>query len=124
MPPDSLLLTKHEAAKALGIGRDALLGLIAAGEIGIVPIGGDERVPSVELERWVRNNTRWRERCRSGDDQAAPGSSTSDGKASATARPSPARPQGEPSRPWNASSSTTSPKAATGRVHRLRSKTS
>lgn len=57
----SLLLTQVEAAEELGISRDILRGLVMRGEIGIVLVGKDERIPAAELRRWVRRNTIYRE---------------------------------------------------------------
>lgn len=62
-----LLLPQHEAAKALGVGLDRLRDLITTGQIGIVEIGSDERVPVDELRRWVAANTRASKKCRSGE---------------------------------------------------------
>jgi hypothetical protein len=41
-----LLLTKFEAARELKVSRDPLNGLIERGEIGMVEIDGQERIPS------------------------------------------------------------------------------
>ena len=39
------------AAARLGVGRDRLRGLVAAGAIEVVPWGKDQRIPAAELER-------------------------------------------------------------------------
>lgn len=49
-----LLLTVISAAEELGVSPDTLRGLINDGEIGIVWIRGDARVPMRELVRYVR----------------------------------------------------------------------
>ncbi len=44
-----LLLTKTAAAQQLGVSRDVLRRLLDRGEIGIVLIEEDERIPLAEL---------------------------------------------------------------------------
>ena len=52
-PPAELLLRISDAARALGIGRTTLYGLIEAGEIHVVRIGRAVRVPVTELDAFV-----------------------------------------------------------------------
>ena len=97
-----LLLTRSEAAEALGVGVDRIRTLVSEGEVGFVPIGADERIPADELERWVRANTR-HHGCPSGDDPNAAqmhGFSTSGLEANATGSRGKRR-TSVPLRAWN-----------------------
>lgn len=99
--PVRLLLTQNEAAQILGVGRDYLRKLVAGGELGIVRVGSDERVPYAELEEWVRRNTEY-SRWLSGGDRTEVGSSTSLARTgSASARPLPPTPHDAQSWIWN-----------------------
>ena len=51
---DRLLLRVPEAAERAALSRSKLYELIASGEIRVIHIGRAVRVPSAELERWVR----------------------------------------------------------------------
>ena len=53
-PPEPILLTPEEAAKALQIGRTRLYGLLADGTIPSVQIGHSRRVSLRALEDFVR----------------------------------------------------------------------
>ncbi|MGE3292316.1 MAG: helix-turn-helix domain-containing protein [Geminicoccaceae bacterium] len=55
-----LLLTKKQAAEQLGISRDVLLRLLNRGEICVVLIEGTERIPYVDLERFVERRMEFR----------------------------------------------------------------
>jgi excisionase family DNA binding protein len=46
---DKLLLTPHEAAQVLGIGRSKLYQLMRAGTIASVRIGSCRRIPATSL---------------------------------------------------------------------------
>jgi excisionase family DNA binding protein len=52
-----LLLTPEEAAKALGVGRTTLYGLLRTGAVASVRIGGSRRVPTSAVEDYVRSLT-------------------------------------------------------------------
>lgn len=52
-----LLLRVEEVAQLLAIGRSTVYELIASGQLPSVKVGGARRVPMVEIERWVRENT-------------------------------------------------------------------
>jgi excisionase family DNA binding protein len=52
-PVAPLLISIAEAAKALGIGRTTLYGLITGGRITPVRIGGRTLVPITEMQRFV-----------------------------------------------------------------------
>jgi excisionase family DNA binding protein len=98
-----LLLTKAEAAEALGTGVDRIRALVEAGEVGFVEIGGDERIPADELDRWVRSRTK--HKCPSGDAAIplpTPGGSGSASTGAATSSRAGRRAK-EPPRPWNES---------------------
>lgn len=53
-----ILLTTAEAAKALGVSRTTLHGLVCAGEIAPVHIGRAVRYPKAVLEAYVRRLVR------------------------------------------------------------------
>jgi excisionase family DNA binding protein len=106
-----VVLTHPEAARGLGAGIQFVRGLLERGEIEIVGIGGDERIPTDELERWIlaADLERWCEEvaeydeCPSASDTTAlptPGGRVSASTASAT-RSRSARRTSEPPRPWN-----------------------
>lgn len=59
-----LLLVPEEAARALGVGRTTLYGLLRTGAVASVRIGGIRRVPTSAVEEYVRRLTT------SGADQA------------------------------------------------------
>ena len=97
-----LLLTRAEAAEALGVGVKRVIALVADGEVGFVSIGEDERIPASELQRWVSANMRHRE-CRSADGAIPlpmPGGSGSRSTGGHT-RSRGGRRTKEPPRPWN-----------------------
>jgi len=50
---EKLLLTPHEAAATLGIGRTRIYDLIARGVIPSVRIGRSVRVPADALREWI-----------------------------------------------------------------------
>lgn len=58
---DIKMLTRKEAAAWLRVSLRTLDRLVAAGEVGIVRVGGDQRgrvlISTHELERWVREQT-------------------------------------------------------------------
>lgn len=58
--PLPLLLTKKQAAEQLGISRDILLRLLNRGEICVVMIEEMERIPYVDLERFVERRMEFR----------------------------------------------------------------
>lgn len=124
-----LIVPQHEAARMLGVGLDRLRSLISDGELAIVEIGSDERVPVRELERWVAANTRASKKCRSGgggSDQPAAGSpdgSSTSGTPTrrtggSTGRSTAASPSETP-KGWNGAAGTSLTKPAAARVHRL-----
>jgi excisionase family DNA binding protein len=49
----TLLLSVRDAARLLGMGRDATYGLIREGRLPAVHIGRRVLVPRAALERWV-----------------------------------------------------------------------
>jgi excisionase family DNA binding protein len=51
-----VLLSLPEAAAALAIGRNTLLGLIERGELPTVRIGRSVRIPVSALETWAERN--------------------------------------------------------------------
>lgn len=53
MSPDALTLTVPEAARLLGIGRNAAYDLIRRGELPHVRFGRTIRVPRSALEPWL-----------------------------------------------------------------------
>jgi len=52
-----LLLTPEEAARALGVGRTTLYGLLRTGAVASVRIGGSRRVPISAIEDYVQSLT-------------------------------------------------------------------
>jgi excisionase family DNA binding protein len=48
-----LLLTVHDVARELAIGRTRVFALIASGELESVKVGRSRRVPAAALERFV-----------------------------------------------------------------------
>jgi excisionase family DNA binding protein len=85
-----LLLTKVAAAQELGVSRDVLRRLLDRGEIGVLMIEEEERIPLSELERFVSRRMEHRP-CPSVAAPKVPGSSTSGSKDTATGKRSPAR---------------------------------
>jgi hypothetical protein len=87
-----LLLTKAAAALELGVSRDVLRRLLDRGEVGVVLIEAEERIPLAELERFIERRTEHRP-CPSvaAITKVDPGSSTSGSKGRATSRRSRAR---------------------------------
>jgi excisionase family DNA binding protein len=53
---DRLLLRPVEAAELLGLSRSSIYGLLAAGELPVVRLGHQVRVPVAELHRWVEEH--------------------------------------------------------------------
>lgn len=51
------LFSKTEAAKQLHIGKEKLNQLIEEGEIGIINLRGQFKVPFIELLRFIEKNT-------------------------------------------------------------------
>jgi len=51
--PEPLLITVREAARRLGLGRDATYELVRSGRLASLSIGRKRLVPVSELERWV-----------------------------------------------------------------------
>lgn len=119
-----MLLTKSEAADALGTGVDYIRSLVERGEVGFVLVGGDERVPAEELDRW------WRARVRhkawpSGSDQSegpTPGSLISASEVGGTGSRSTRRTK-EQRRPWNERPEHEPKRATRSNVERLPSQT-
>lgn len=52
-PPERLCLSPADAAKALGIGRSTLFGLLARGEIKARKLGTRTLITAAELSRYV-----------------------------------------------------------------------
>jgi excisionase family DNA binding protein len=55
-----LLLNKKQAAEELGVSRDVLRRLLDRGEIGVLLIEEEERIPAAELVRFVERRTEHR----------------------------------------------------------------
>jgi excisionase family DNA binding protein len=51
---DKIMLSRREAAEALGVSIDTVAALIAAGELRAVRIGKAVRVPREEIEGLIR----------------------------------------------------------------------
>jgi excisionase family DNA binding protein len=51
--PDPLLVSVREAARRLGIGRDACYALVKEGRLGHLKVGRRVRVPVAALERFI-----------------------------------------------------------------------
>ena len=62
IPPTRMLLRVREAADLLGLSRATLYNMLAAGtDIPVVRIGRSVRIPMVELQNWVAQQTAdWR----------------------------------------------------------------
>jgi excisionase family DNA binding protein len=56
----ALLLRPIEVAELLGISRSKVFEMLASEELPAVRFGRVVRVPSVELDEWIRERTRWR----------------------------------------------------------------
>jgi excisionase family DNA binding protein len=56
MTDGALLMRVPEAAHVLGIGRDRLYAMVAAGEIPSILIGRQRRIPRAALLAWVDQN--------------------------------------------------------------------
>jgi len=54
-PPDALLLRPEEAAHALGVGRDRVYQLIAAGELRSVKIGALRRITRQAITEYIKH---------------------------------------------------------------------
>jgi excisionase family DNA binding protein len=52
-----VLLRLPEAAQALAVGRNTLLGIIARGELPTVRIGRSVRIPASALEAWAEQKS-------------------------------------------------------------------
>jgi excisionase family DNA binding protein len=50
-----ILMRPVEVAEALGLGRSTVYGLLARGAIPSIRVGGQLRVPAVDLDAWVRS---------------------------------------------------------------------
>jgi len=54
---ERLLLRPEEAREILGLGRTKIYALIASGELPVVRIGGNVRIPMDELRAWIKSKT-------------------------------------------------------------------
>lgn len=131
-PPDAgvrgggmkMLLTKSEAAEALGTGVDFIRSLVESGEVGFVAVGEDERVPREELDRWWRARVRHKAWPSEGDptEVQTPGFSISAPVGTDTGSRSTRRTK-EQRRPWNEKSEREPKRAKRNNVERLPSQT-
>ena len=54
---ESLLLKPEETAKLLGLGRTKVYEMLAAGELPVIRIGRNVRIPREGLHRWIAAHT-------------------------------------------------------------------
>lgn len=58
VPVAPLLVPINVAALILGVGRDAIYGLIKAGELRTVSIGQIDRIPTADIHAFVERNAK------------------------------------------------------------------
>lgn len=54
---DALLLRTEDVVRVLRIGRTKVVAMIGSGELPVVRIGRNVRVPRAALERWIAAHT-------------------------------------------------------------------
>jgi len=59
---ETLLLNAEETARLLGLGRTKVYEMLAAGELPVIRIGRNVRVPRDGLSEWIRQHTDGRDR--------------------------------------------------------------